>query len=78
MKVVKTIDSFWDFFLAYRKQGNDIVVNPLMVKPFRLTYLTFYLLLTYRTTLSLPKYKLKVVNICEMHGAGGLEVVVFD
>ena len=29
-------------------------------------------------TLGLLKYKLKVVNICEMHGARGLEVVVFD
>ena len=36
------------------------------------------LLLTYRPILGLPEYKLKVVNICEMHGTGGLEVVVFD
>ena len=56
-----------------------------MVKPFRLTYLakgggclTFWLLLTYRPILGLPEYKLKVVNICEMHGTGGREVVVFD
>ena len=27
-------------------------------------------------TLGLPEYKLKVVNICKMHGTGGLEVVV--
>ena len=33
--------------------------------------LTFCLLLT-----GLPEYKLKVVNICEMDGTGGLEVVV--
>ena len=34
--------------------------------------------LTRRKILSnLPEYKLKVVNICEMHGTGGLEVVVF-
>ena len=59
-----------------------------MVKPFRLTYLakgggggggaclTFCLFLTDRPTLGLPEYKLKVVNICKMHGTGGLEVVV--
>ena len=40
--------------------------------------LTFRLLLTYRSILYLPKYKLKVVNICEMHGKGGRQVVVFD
>ena len=28
--------------------------------------------------LGLPEYTLKVVNICEMHGTRGLEVVVFD
>ena len=38
--------------------------------------LTFCLLLTYRPILALPEYKLKVVNICEIHGTGGLEVVV--
>ena len=38
--------------------------------------LTFCLLLTDRPTLGLPEYKLKVVNICKMHGTGGLEVVV--
>ena len=60
-----------------------------MVKPFRPTYLakrgagggrgaclTFFLFLTDRPTLGLPEYKLKVVNICKMHGTGGLEVVV--
>ena len=26
----------------------------------------------------LPEYKLKVVNICEIHMTGGREVVVFD
>ena len=76
------------------------VINPLMVKPFRLTYLakgggggrgggggggaeilaiaclTFCLLLTDRPTLGLPEYKLKVVNICKMHGIWGLEFVV--
>ena len=38
--------------------------------------LTFCLLLTDRLTLGLPEYKLKVVNISKMHGAGGLEFVV--
>ena len=38
--------------------------------------LTFCLLLTDRPTLGLPEYKLEVVNICKMHGTGGLEVVV--
>ena len=39
-------------------------------------FLTFCLFLTDRPTLGLPEYKLKVVNICKMHGTGGLEVVV--
>ena len=37
--------------------------------------MTFYLLLTYRPILGLPEYKLKIVNICEMHGTGGREVL---
>ena len=40
--------------------------------------LTFCLLLSYRPIQGLPEYKLKVFNICEMHGKGGLEVVMFD
>ena len=40
--------------------------------------LNFLLLLTYRPILGLPEYELKVVNICEMHGTEGHEVVVFD
>ena len=69
-------------------------INPLMVKPFRLTYLAkgegggggleiitiacviFCLLLTDRPTQGLPEYKLKVINICKMHGTGGIEDVV--
>ena len=63
-----------------------------MVKPFRIAnlakevgshleiltvaYLTFCLLLTDRLILSIPEHKLKVVNICKMHGTGGLEVVL--
>ena len=38
--------------------------------------LTFHLLLTYRPIPGLPEYKLKVVNICEKHGAGSREVLV--
>ena len=38
--------------------------------------LTFSLLLTDRPIPGLPEYKLKVVNICKMHGTGVLEVVV--
>ena len=55
-----------------------VFFNPPMVQPFRLTYLAFCLLLTYRPILGLPEYKLKVVNICEMRRTGGREVVVFD
>ena len=74
---------------------SQYLINPPMVKPFRLIYLAkgggvasppleilsiacliVYLLLTDRPTLGLPEYKLKVVNICKMHGTGGLEVVV--
>ena len=42
--------------------------------------LAFCLLLSYRPIIGLPEYKLKVVNVCEMHrtGRGCLEVVVFD
>ena len=36
-----------------------------------ITCLTFCLFLPDRPTLGLPKYKLKVVNICKMHGTGG-------
>ena len=63
--------------------------NPPMVKPFRLTYLVkggggvaknlnHCLLLTYGPILVLPEYNLKVINIREMHGTGGREVVVSD
>ena len=40
--------------------------------------LTFCLLLTYIPILGLPEYKLKVVNILEMHGTRDGEVVVFN
>ena len=38
--------------------------------------LTFCLLLTDRPVVGLPEYKFKAVNICKMHGSGGLEAVV--
>ena len=38
--------------------------------------LTFCLLLTDRPIIGLPEYKLKVVNICKMHGTRDLEVVL--
>ena len=37
---------------------------------------TFCLMLIDRPMLALPEYKVKVVNICEMHQIGGPEVVV--
>ena len=64
-----------------------------MVKPFWVTYLprgggggrvvvvaclTFCLLLTDRPTPGLPEYKLKVVNICKMHGKGVLNLWCFE
>ena len=45
--------------------------NPPMVKPFRLTYLA-----KEGGAVGLPENKLKVANICKMHGTGGVEVVV--
>ena len=70
------------------------IVNPPMVKRFLLTYLVrgvatpslnlnhylsdLFILLSYRPILDLSEYKLKVVNTCEMHTTGGIEVVVFD
>ena len=41
-----------------------------------IVFLTFGTLFTYRPIIGLPEYKLKIVNICERHGTGGLEVVV--
>ena len=43
--------------------------------------LTFCLLLTDRPTLGLLEYKLRVVNVCKMHGTGVLKLwryVLFD
>ena len=61
-----------------------------MVKPFRLTCmakggrvatphsLNLNHCLSHLLLIGLPEYNLKVINICEMHGTGGREVVVFD
>ena len=38
--------------------------------------LAFCLLLTDKPKLGLSEYRLTVVNICKMHGTGGLEVVM--
>ena len=40
--------------------------------------LTFCLLLTDRPTPGLPEYKLKVVNICQMHGTGVLKLWCYE
>ena len=55
--------------------GGRVVATPTL-KILIIACLTFCLLLTDRPTLTLLKYKLKVVNICKMHGTGGLEVLV--
>ena len=62
-------------YLAGGGGGEGVAAPPLQI--LTIACLIFCLLLTYRPTLGLPKYKLKVVNICEMNGTGGLEVVVF-
>ena len=66
------------FRLTYlAREGGGGVCYPLF-KSFTIACLTFSLLLTCGPILGLPEYKLKVVNICEMHGTGSREVVVFD
>ena len=62
------------FRLAYLAKEGGLPPPPLEI--LTIACLTFCLLLTDRPTLGLPEYKLTVVNICEMHGTGGLEVVV--
>ena len=66
-------------------------VKPPTAKPFQLTYLArggtpsenlnhclpdILLIVAYRHILALPEYKLKVVNVCEMHGKRGIKVLV--
>ena len=56
--------------------GRGVATLPLLI--LAIACLTFCLLLYYRPILGLLEYRLIVVNICEMHWTGGLEVVVFD
>ena len=56
--------------------GGGGVASPLQI--LTIACLAFCLLLTYSPILGLPEYNVKVFNICEMHGTGGREVVVFD
>ena len=78
---------FHEFFLLYLKYQNQTLLKYAINQPnqthatppleiLTIACLTFTLLLTDRPILGLPEYKLKVVNICKMHGTGGLEVVV--
>ena len=50
--------------------------HPTPLEILAIACLTFFLLLTDSPTLGLPKYKLKVVNICKMHRTWSREVVV--
>ena len=61
------------FRITYLAKGGAL--NP-PLEILTIASLAFRLLLPDRPTLGQPEYKLKVVNICEMHGTGGLEVVV--
>ena len=56
--------------------GGGLVAATAPLEILTIACLTFCLLLTDRPTLGLPEYKLKVVNICKMHGTRGFEVVV--
>ena len=63
------------FRLTYLAKGGEKEKGPPPLEILTIACLTFCLLLTDRPTLGLPEYKLKVVNVCKMHGTGGLEVV---
>ena len=52
--------------------GGVIASHPLEI--LTIACLTFCLFLTDRPNLGLPEYKLKVVNICKMHGTGVLKL----
>ena len=66
------------FRLAYLAGGGGGGgwLAPSLIEILTIACLTFCLLLTDRPTLGLQDYKLNVVNICKMHGTGGLEFVV--
>ena len=59
---------FWLPYLA--KAGEGWKVTPLSENPYHC--LTLCLLCIYKPTIALPEYKLKVVNICDMHWTGGI------
>ena len=61
------------FRLTYLAKGGGCHTP---IKILNITCLTFCLLLSHRPILTLAEYKLKVVNICEMHGTGGIKVLV--
>ena len=56
-------------------RGGEVVATP-PLETLTIACLIFCLLLTDRPALGVPENKLKVVNICKMHGTGDLEVVV--
>ena len=65
------------FRLKYlAKGGGGVPTPPLEILP--IACLTFCLLLTDRPTLGLPKHRLKVVNICKMHGTGVLKLWCYE
>ena len=64
------------FWLIYLAKGDGGWLSPSPLEILTIACLTFFLLLTDRSSLGLPEYGLKVVNICKMHGTGDLEVVV--
>ena len=69
------------FRITYLAKGEGVVDTPHPPPPLEILTIacpTFCLLLTDRPTLGLTEYQLKVVNICKMHGTGGLEVVVLS
>ena len=67
------------FRLTYlAKGGGGVMVATPPLQILTIACLKFCLLLTYSPILGLPEYKVKVFNICEMHGTGGREAVVFD
>ena len=59
------------------KEGGGVVATPPPFEILTIACLIFCLLFTDRSTLGLPKYKLKVVNICKMHGTGVLKLCCY-
>ena len=63
-------------YLAKGGGGGGGGCHPPPLEILTISCLTFCLWLTDRPILCLPKYKLKVLNICKMHETGGFELVV--